>query len=664
MPAQSDLSFVRPLFLGPAAENDELFESLVVEFLRDHTFWRRNFHPEDGQRIGADAKNDPDFLDFQARTRRELYQLSAELKRAVPFFHPRYVGHMSSDLLLPGLVAKILTTLYNPNNVSEEAAPQTLEKELQVGEQLARMFGYETDDDASPCAWGHLTSGGTIANYEALWNFRSVKFYPLALQAGAKEISFNPHAGPKAKPFHDYSKWELLNLSMQETIALRRELASLIHDEADPAVLRAFRNAVKAERIESLGTAGFFLKHHVTPPVVLVSASAHYSWEKGMKVLGFGTQNLVKVEVDDHMRMDLEDLDRKLDAAFSRKVPVLAVVGMLGTTEFGTIDPIHGIVAARDRAREAGRDFGIHVDGAWGGYLTTVFRRPDGSFMDRSDFSDEFTYFPSETVHAAFRAIADTDSITVDPHKLGYIPYAAGAFIARDREVVDFIAQQAAYVFDLGDREHHIPRREQLHRLGQYILEGSKPGAAAAAVHVTHNVLPLHSDGLGRLVRLTLRSCERFWDSAQIMAERLAGRVTLIVPFEPDSNLICLALNPAGNRDLARMNAFSREIFARMKVDPTQPVQAKTFIGSYTSLEKGNLPSGQADRILHDLGIDPVTFVAAPEALDRDADHIFILRHTLMNPWLLDGPGKRSYIDLYWEYLEDVIDEVLERDTP
>lgn len=30
---------------------------------------------------------------------------------------------MSSDLLLPGLVAKILTTLYNPNNVSEEAAP-------------------------------------------------------------------------------------------------------------------------------------------------------------------------------------------------------------------------------------------------------------------------------------------------------------------------------------------------------------------------------------------------------------------------------------------------------------------------------------------------------------------------------------------------------------
>jgi len=655
----SDLDFVRPLFLGPAAENDQIFESLVVEFLRDHAFWRRNFHPEDGQRISASAVNDQAFHDFQARAKKELYQLSAELKRAVPFFHPRYVGHMSSDLLMPGLVAKIMTTLYNPNNVSEEAAPQTLEKELQVGEQLATMFGYNVSEDVSPCAWGHLTSGGTVANYEALWNFRSVRFYPLALRQGAIEIGFNPVAGPATKPLADYTKWELLNLTMQETIALRRELATLIHDEADPAVLRAFRNAVKKERIESLGTAGFFLKHRVSPPVVLVSASAHYSWEKGMKVLGLGTQNLVKVDVDDHMRMDLADLDRKLEQAFADHTPVMAVVGMLGTTEFGTVDPIHGIVAARDAARAKGRDFGIHIDGAWGGYLCSVFRKPDGDFASREELLSEFTYFPSPVLYDAFAAVRHADSITVDPHKLGYIPYAAGAFVARDREVVDFIAQEAAYVFDLGDREHEVPRREQLHRLGQYILEGSKPGAAAAAVYVTHKVLPLHSEGLGRLIKLTLRAGERFWDSAKVMAGRLSDRVTLVVPFEPDSNLVCLALNPAGNRDLGRMNAFSREVFAHMKVDPTQPVQAKTFIGSYTSLEKNNLSGGQADRILHELGIDPRTFVAEPGDVARESDHIFLLRHTLMNPWLLDGPDGRSYIDLYWEYLSEVVDEVL-----
>jgi hypothetical protein len=31
-----------PCFLGPYGENDELLERLVVEFLRDHVYWRRN----------------------------------------------------------------------------------------------------------------------------------------------------------------------------------------------------------------------------------------------------------------------------------------------------------------------------------------------------------------------------------------------------------------------------------------------------------------------------------------------------------------------------------------------------------------------------------------------------------------------------------------------
>jgi len=139
-----------------------------VEFLRDHVHWRRSFHPEDGRRIAPSASTRPDYLEFQARIRTELYSLSAELKQAVPFFHPRYVGPMNSDLLLAGLVARMATTLYNPDNVSEEAAQIALDKELAVGEQLAQMFGYSVDESCEPCAWRHLTSGGTVANYEGL----------------------------------------------------------------------------------------------------------------------------------------------------------------------------------------------------------------------------------------------------------------------------------------------------------------------------------------------------------------------------------------------------------------------------------------------------------------------------------------------------------------
>lgn len=33
-----------------------------------------------------------------------------------------------------------------------------------------------------------------------------------------------------------------------------------------------------------------------------------------------------------------------------------------------------------------------------------------------------------------------------------------------------------------------------------------------------------------------------------------------------------------------------------------------------------------------------------------------------MNPWLLSVPGERTYIDLYWEYFEDVVEETLAGD--
>jgi hypothetical protein len=38
-------------FLGPKAENADVFERLVIEAIRDHAFWRRNFHPADPTHI-------------------------------------------------------------------------------------------------------------------------------------------------------------------------------------------------------------------------------------------------------------------------------------------------------------------------------------------------------------------------------------------------------------------------------------------------------------------------------------------------------------------------------------------------------------------------------------------------------------------------------------
>src|SRR5690606_16449508 len=108
------------------------------------------------------------------------------------------------------------------------------------------------------------------------------------------------------------------------------------------------------------------------------------------------------------------------DCARSRQ-PVLMVVGVLGTTEYGSIDPLDRICDARDAAAGRGLGTAVHVDAAWGGYLASLFRDPDGNLRSRDEVAAGFQTFPSPGVHAAFAALSRCDSITVDPHKLGYL---------------------------------------------------------------------------------------------------------------------------------------------------------------------------------------------------------------------------------------------------
>lgn len=624
---------LHPCFLGPYGENDALLEKLVVEFLRDHVYWRRNLHPEDPPAIPTDAANQRAYRDFEARLRRELHSLSAALKRSVPFHSPRYIGHMVSDLLIPGLAAQILTLPYNPNNVSGDAAPVTVDLELRAALQLARMLGY-VDDPARPdCAFGHLTSGGTTANYQALRLALALKAFPVALR------TIMPPG--LELPADD---WAAFNLRPADAIELLQRWQQWLSTLAS-GPRRRWRQRLDQARVEHLGLAGFLAAHpQLKAPRVLAPVTAHYSWSKGMKMLGLGRAQLELIP-ERGMRLDLNALDGVLRRCASERQPVLLAVGVLGTTEFGTLDPIDGIISARERFAADGLGFAVHVDAAWGGYLATLFREPDGSLCPREDIRTGFEFFPSPEVYAAFSALGDADSITVDPHKLGYIPYGAGAFLCRDQRGAALLAEDADYVFDPGEPADYFARYRHL---GRYIPEGSKPGAAAAAVYVTHRVLPLDNKHFGRLPHQTIRTAERFYKRAHRLAEQLAGQVTVRVPFVPDSNLVCLAINPTGNRDVATMNAFVRGLYAEMRADPAGGPTQREFYGSITTLRPEALGAEDMQRVLDELDLDPVSLDEDRE----DADRLVILRHTLMNPFLIDSENGISYIDRYFEFLE------------
>src|SRR5690606_21665312 len=289
LPARDpDSAFFSPLFLGSAGENEAAFERLLTGFLRDHMHWPRNFHPEDPPSIRVAEQLRPEFAESIGATEQALRVLSARLKRSLPLFSPRYVGHMTSDLLLPGLLAELITTLYNPNNVSAEAAPVTLDLEIEVGQQLAGMLGFSTDAAAAPAAYGHLTSGGTLANVEGLWLHRALRFYaPSVARAFAgSELAAALGLPDDADAVDD---WAWINRDAEATFALQAALEDCLSGRGDAA---RWRQRLAAERVEHLGMGEWLARRQLPAPVVIAPRTAHYSWPKAMQLLGLGDAQL------------------------------------------------------------------------------------------------------------------------------------------------------------------------------------------------------------------------------------------------------------------------------------------------------------------------------------------------------------------------------------
>jgi hypothetical protein len=275
------------VFLGPKAENADVFERLLLEAFRDHVFWRRNFHPEDGFHVTEGEKHSPDYQAAISTLSQELMGLLGELKAGVPFFSPRYIGHMTSDLTMASLIGYFATMLYNPNNVAAEASPVTTRMELEVAAQLARMIGYDPD-----AQWGHLTSGGTVANYEALWVARNVKYLPVAVRWAAEEMGIRglQVALPDGSlaPLDGLDLWQMLNVMPPAALDLAARFREQVGD--------AYRavHALAAHSLEGLGFQEFGRRlgavygDALPPGVVLVPSTAHYSWEKICRTLGIG----------------------------------------------------------------------------------------------------------------------------------------------------------------------------------------------------------------------------------------------------------------------------------------------------------------------------------------------------------------------------------------
>jgi glutamate/tyrosine decarboxylase-like PLP-dependent enzyme/anti-sigma regulatory factor (Ser/Thr protein kinase) len=662
---------LKAFFLGPKAENADLMEQMLLNVYRDYVFWRRNFHPEDSAAILPDDQQSPSYQEFVNNFQRELFTLLGELKADIPFFSPRYIGHMLADISLPALIGYIATMLYNPNNISWEGSPVTTLLEIQVGRELAKMVGFGNTQDELASTWGHIASGGTLANLEAIWIAKAVKFLPIAVRNAAIDLGLTGLVTTMdGRSVDQMTAWELVNLSPIEALNLKDQLILQCvrqHTEmqAEEALAKA-NDQLKQHEILSLGDHKFFFNltgaDELQPGILYASQTKHYSWVKGPGVIGVGAQQVIPIPIDFKYRMDITKLRKDLERALEKRIPVIAVIGVLGATEEGSVDPMDELVTLREEFTSRGLSFSLHCDAAFGGYFAACFRTSNGQFQSLKEMQRRYAGWPTEDVYKSFSALKDVDSITIDPHKLGYVPYPAGSIVFRDGRVKELVAQEAAYV--LGSRTRTSQPRE-IH-IGKYVLEGSKPGAAAAATFLSHRVVPLNETGygaiLGQLLHITRTFQDRFQEFAQTVQEEFICQ--LLTP--PDTNILVYAFNPADNNQLDVMNRFNQTLYRELSIDPSSPVQTHRFIVSQTELSHKIYNPAVVRDFLERMRVQKKYFLSSLELNQMQDDGkvgyddiVAVFRTTLMNPFTIERVhGKKDYIHLYFETLETLLRKI------
>jgi aromatic-L-amino-acid decarboxylase len=143
-------------------------------------------------------------------------------------------------------------------------------------------------------------------------------------------------------------------------------------------------------------------------PTIYVTAEAHQSFNKIAHMTGLGRRAVRTVATDRELKMDPADLARRVAEDRKGGFAPFLVVGTVGTTAAGAIDPLPELARF---CRSEGLWF--HVDAAWGGAAILL---------------------PGLRGHLA--GIEAADSITCDAHKWFSVPMAAGMFFCRSADAV------------------------------------------------------------------------------------------------------------------------------------------------------------------------------------------------------------------------------------
>jgi glutamate/tyrosine decarboxylase-like PLP-dependent enzyme len=233
-----------------------------------------------------------------------------------------------------------------------------------------RFFGYITSSPAPIGALGDLLASAINQNVGA-W-----KLSPLATEIEAQTI-----------------RW------ISELIGFPTDGAGLLVSGGNMANFVCFLAARAAKLPEARQTG----VGAAAPLRVYASTETHTWIQKAADLFGLGTDAIRWIDADAEQRMDVAALERQISLDVDAGDQPFLVVGTAGTVSTGAVDPLPQIAEVCRRHR-----VWFHVDGAYGAVAAHVSGAPTD-----------------------LRALAEADSVAVDPHKWLYAPLEAGCAVVR-----------------------------------------------------------------------------------------------------------------------------------------------------------------------------------------------------------------------------------------
>ncbi len=180
--------------------------------------------------------------------------------------------------------------------------------------------------------------------------------------------------------------------------------------------LAAARNAKLSEQEYAIGTA-------------YVSDQTHSSVAKGLRILGFRSDQIRKIPSDKNFRMDVSALEKKVIEDQTAGMKPFAIIATAGTTNTGSIDPLNEIADLCEK-----HNIWLHVDGAYGASILA-----------------------SSKYKSLLSGISRSDSITWDAHKWLMQTYSCSVVLAKENQQLrNCFSTHPEYLKDAETNEEHI----------------------------------------------------------------------------------------------------------------------------------------------------------------------------------------------------------------